>query len=375
MGTTAPPNPAGEPIPESIGDIETESARSRSVPGAELPLITAREGQVALTEQALRTHTGSENYPLVGYPQTTNITSRTPLSYQPLPTVIARRLRWLHRALHLYQRQQNLNVSNLNVSVDASLLAETANARHTEVVQRIHSKNREQMSAMELNAMSHVAQLRLEHAQLHNRAKFVEEEAAQNLQSGRHAVAHHQIEAAAATEQAEHLRMRLQSAEATASHVVAQVEAKAARRAQASQADATARNDEFARLRSEMQEMMRMQAQNMDQLKKDNAELRSSLAEAEAESPNRQQGPELPPGLDTHRIHTPPEPAVPAEGETRQKDDKKKTSKKSKKHKKDDSSASSSSIDNKLLFKVLKKVMKSNKDDKEEARAVSELAD
>ena len=101
MGTTAPPNPAGEPIPESIGDIETESARSRSVPGAELPLITAREGQVALTEQALRTHTGSENYPLVGYPQTTNITSRTPLSYQPLPTVIARRLRWLHRALHL----------------------------------------------------------------------------------------------------------------------------------------------------------------------------------------------------------------------------------------------------------------------------------
>ena len=286
-------------------------------------------------------------------------------SRTPPPTLVSQ----------VYQRQQNLNVSNLNVSVDASLLAETANARHTEVVQRIHSKNREQMSAMELNAMSHVAQLRLEHAQLHNRAKFVEEEAAQNLQSGRHAVAHHQIEAAAATEQAEHLRMRLQSAEATASHVVAQVEAKAARRAQASQADATARNDEFARLRSEMQEMMRMQAQNMDQLKKDNAELRSSLAEAEAESPNRQQGPELPPGLDTHRIHTPPEPAVPAEGETRQKDDKKKTSKKSKKHKKDDSSASSSSIDNKLLFKVLKKVMKSNKDDKEEARAVSELAD
>ena len=37
--------------------------------------------------------------------------------------------------------------------------------------------------------MSHVAQLRLEHAQLQNRANYIEEEAAQNLQAGRHAVA------------------------------------------------------------------------------------------------------------------------------------------------------------------------------------------
>ena len=75
MDTTAPPNPAGAPIPESIGD-GTESARSRSVRGAELPVVTAREGQVALTEQALRSHTGSEICPITGYPQTTNITSR-----------------------------------------------------------------------------------------------------------------------------------------------------------------------------------------------------------------------------------------------------------------------------------------------------------
>ena len=65
MDTTARPNPAGAPIPESIGD-GTESARSRSVPGAELPTITAREGQVALTEQALRTHAGSDLYPITG---------------------------------------------------------------------------------------------------------------------------------------------------------------------------------------------------------------------------------------------------------------------------------------------------------------------
>ena len=63
----------------------------------------------------------------------------------------------------VYQHQQNLNLS-----VDPSLLVETANARHNEVVQRLHSENREQMNAMQLNAISHVAQLRLEQAKLQN---------------------------------------------------------------------------------------------------------------------------------------------------------------------------------------------------------------
>ena len=80
---------------------------------------------------------------------------------------------------------------------------------------------------------------------------------------------------------------------------------EAARRAQASQADAAARSDEFARFRSEMLEMMCIQVLNMDQLRKDNAELKNRLAEAEAESPSRRQEPELPPGLDAHRIDTP----------------------------------------------------------------------
>ena len=103
-----------------------------------------------------------------------------------------------------------------------------------------------------------------------------------DLQAGRQAVAQHQVEAAAAAEQAEQLRVRLLSAEATASNVVAQVEAEAARRAQANQADAEARNDEVARLRSEMQEMMRAQTQGMELLQKNNAELRHRLAKAEA---------------------------------------------------------------------------------------------
>ena len=72
-------------------------------------------------------------------PQTTNITSRTPLSFQPLPTVIGPSPSVVpsHNppptlVSQVYQHQQSLNVS-----VDASLLAETANARHTEVVQRL----------------------------------------------------------------------------------------------------------------------------------------------------------------------------------------------------------------------------------------------
>ena len=136
----------------------------------------------------------------------------------------------------------------------------------------------------------------------------------------------------------------------------------AARRAQASQADAAACSDEFARLRSEMQEIMRIQATSMDQLRRDNAELQNRLAEAEAESPTRRHEQDLPHGLNAHPIFTPPGQAGPAEEEPRHKDDKKeKKSKKSKKHKKDDSSDSSSSIDNKMLFKMLKKVMKSRK--------------
>ena len=42
------------PDDDITGDIETESARSRSVPDTELPIVTAREGQVALTAAALR---------------------------------------------------------------------------------------------------------------------------------------------------------------------------------------------------------------------------------------------------------------------------------------------------------------------------------
>ena len=365
MDLTAPPNPAGLPSPEDsiTGDLETESARSRSVPGAELPIVTTREGQVALTEQALRSHAGS-----LGYPSASVIPSRTPLSYQPSPTVVGPSPYEVptHSPAptminQVYQHQQNLNLS-----VDPSLLVETANARHSEVVQRLHSENREQMNAMELNAISHVAQLRLEQAKLQNYARTLEDEAAQNLQAGRQAVAQHQVEAAAAAEQAEQLRVRLLSAEATASNVVAQVEAEAARRAQANQADAEARNDEVARLRSEMQEMMRAQTQGMELLQKSNAELRHRLAEAEAHPASRQEGVQSPPGLDTHRIHTPPEHENAEEEQTKKDDKKEKKSKKSKKHKKDDSSDSSSSIDNKLLFKMIKKMMKSKKEDKED---------
>ena len=109
------------------------------------------------------------------------------------------------------------------------------------------------------------------------------------------------------------------------------MEAEAARRAQANQADAEARNDEVARLRSEMQEMMRAQTQGMELLQKNNAELRHRLAKAEAQSRLKTGRCSIAPGLDTHCIHTPPEHENAEEEQTKKDDRKEKKSKKSKK--------------------------------------------
>ena len=58
MDAIVPPNPAGTSILDDdvTSDIDTGSSRSRSVPGMELPIVTAREGQVTLTEASLHSH-------------------------------------------------------------------------------------------------------------------------------------------------------------------------------------------------------------------------------------------------------------------------------------------------------------------------------
>ncbi|CAE7359689.1 unnamed protein product [Symbiodinium sp. CCMP2592] len=277
MDTTAPTNPAGVPISE-LGDDDTESARSRSNLGAELPVVTAREGRVALTEQTLRSHVGSLG------PQPAYVPSRASLTHQPSPTVVGYSpVPPSHTSVptvvnQLYQHQQNVLIS-----ADPALIMDTANARHAEAVRNIQSENREQILALETGAMSQVAQLRLEHAQLQSKARAFEEQANQNIHAGRQAVAQYQIEAETAAAEAEQLRQRLLSAEQTAANVVAQVETEANRRLQANQADVSARDNELSRLKGEMQEMMRIQALNMEMLQKDNAELRTRLAEAKAD--------------------------------------------------------------------------------------------
>ncbi|CAE7722208.1 unnamed protein product [Symbiodinium sp. CCMP2592] len=277
MDTTAPTNPAGVPISE-LGDDDTESARSRSNLGAELPVVTAREGRVALTEQTLRSHVGSLG------PQPAYVPSRASLTHQPSPTVVGYSpVPPSHTSVptvvnQLYQHQQNVLIS-----ADPALIMDTANARHAEAVRNIQSENREQILALETGAMSQVAQLRLEHAQLQSKARAFEEQANQNIHAGRQAVAQYQIEAETAAAEAEQLRQRLLSAEQTAANVVAQVETEANRRLQANQADVSARDNELSRLKGEMQEMMRIQALNMEMLQKDNAELRTRLAGAKAD--------------------------------------------------------------------------------------------
>ncbi|CAE6914508.1 unnamed protein product [Symbiodinium sp. CCMP2592] len=300
MDTTAPTNPAGVPISE-LGDDDTESARSRSNLGAELPVVTAREGRVALTEQTLRSHVGSLG------PQPAYVPSRASLTHQPSPTVVGYSpVPPSHTSVptvvnQLYQHQQNVLIS-----ADPALIMDTANARHAEAVRNIQSENREQILALETGAMSQVAQLRLEHAQLQSKARAFEEQADQNIHAGRQAVAQYQIEAEAAAAEAEQLRQRLLSAEQTAANVVAQVETEANRRLQANQADVSARDNELSRLKGEMQEMMRIQALNMEMLQKDNAELRTRLAEAKADPLGNEPEQAGPPGLGPIPINTPP---------------------------------------------------------------------
>ena len=226
MDATAPLNPAGVTIPEETGvsditgDIDTESARSRSVPGTELQVNTAREGQVALTEAALRSHTvytptsvasyRPSAHPVPGLVAPTHISAPT-----LVPTLIS----------NTYNQQNNTILNN-----DNGLLIEAANARHEEVVGQIRNENREQMMNLELTANSHVAQLRLEHARLESRTREMEEMASQNALLGQQAVARHQSEAHTAAEQAQILQQRLRNAESSADAVVAHVEAEARRR-------------------------------------------------------------------------------------------------------------------------------------------------
>ena len=101
--------------------------------------------------------------------------------------------------------QQNHTI----LASDNGFLMETANARHAEVVTRLQRENREQMMHVGITASSKVAQPRLEHARLETQKREMEEVAASNGLAGRLAVAHHQMEAGLAAEQAQQLHERL----------------------------------------------------------------------------------------------------------------------------------------------------------------------
>ena len=376
MDATAPTNPAGMTVPEEnnvsdiTGDLETESARSRSVLGTELQVNTAREGQVALTEAALRSHTAYTPTTVASYrPSVLPVPGPVAPTHISAPTIVPTLIS------NTYNQQNNTILTH-----DSGLLMEAASARHEEIVGQIRNENREQMMNLELTANSHVAQLRLEHARLENRTREMEEMASQNALLGQQAVARHQSEANAAAEQAQALHQRLRNAESSADAVVAQVEAEARRRDRERHQDALAKDDELSRMKSEMQEMMRIQQENIQLMKFDNDNLRRRLAEAEArhrptvERPVDPHGVEGPPGLFTTHIGTPPEQPIPepegarpnrteerAEAENDDKEKKNKKLKK-KKHRRDDSSDSSSSFDRRAMMKLLKKVMKNKKD-------------
>ena len=87
---------------------------------------------------------------------------------------------------------------------------------------------------------------------------------------------HHQMEANLAAEQAQQLHERLLNAQNSANIVFAPVEAEASR----SRNETSARDGEISRMKSEMQEMMRIQQQGMELLEIDNETLRRRFPNA-----------------------------------------------------------------------------------------------
>ena len=188
MDASAGRNPAGTSIPDDdvTGDLDTGSARSRSVLGTDLPIVIAREGQVAVAEAARR----SRAYAGYTTALTPTMVSARP-SVNPGPTTVAPSYVSVSAPMlvpvlinRAYNQQNNTVFHD-----DSSLLMEAANARHAETVTRLQSENTEQMMNLEVTANSQVAQLRLEHARLENQTRHLEEVAEDNALAGRQAVA------------------------------------------------------------------------------------------------------------------------------------------------------------------------------------------
>ena len=395
----APISPAGVPIPNSATEeAPSVSAMSLQDSGTDQVALAPREGEaiVPLTERSLAmlgSDDSRRNMPGVRS-EWDYVT--TPSPHRALltgsATVLASPVQYspheISQVANFYHNQvlaPTLNQQVLVQSDTGPAIAAEAEARHSAIMNEKNQQFREQMARIQNEAISGAAKLRLEFIQAETRLQHQEE----SLRAAGESMANqHSEELSPMRHEASDAKAKLHQAESTVQNVVHHAELELAARSQA-QSAAEAMSGQIHHLRAEMSEFMKFhkhQTSNISMLERDNAELRSRLAEAAAGVYSIQSVPanasqytghaspsmfgiSTPPGMGDNPTGGGGGPPDDGPGDDDDDDDDKKKSKKDKKKKKkkrDSSSSSSSSssigLTKKELLRMLKKVSKSKKD-------------
>ena len=397
----APISPAGVPVPNSATEeAPSISAMSLQDAGTDQMALAPREGEavVPLTERSLAMLGSDDSRRNMPGARSEWDYVTTPSPYRaPLtgsPTILAPSVHYspheISQVANFYHNQvlaPTLNQQVLVQSDTGPAIAAEAEARHSAIMNEKNQQFREQMARIQTEAISGAAKLRLEFVQAENRLQHQEE----SLRAAGESMAdQHSEEISLMRHEASEAKAKLHQAESTVQNVVQHAELELAARSQA-QSAAEAMSGQIHHLRAEMSEFMKIhhhQTSNMSRLERDNAELRSRLADAAAGVYSIQSVPanasqytghaspsmfgiSTPPGMGDNPIGGggggPPDDGPDDDGNDDDDDKKKSKKDKKKKKKKRDSSSSSSSsssigLTKKELLKMLKKVSKSKKD-------------
>ena len=397
----APISPAGIPVPNSVTEeAPSLSAMSLQDTGTDPMGPAPREGEavVPLTERSLAVLGSDDSRRNMPGARSEWDCVTTPSPQRALltgsPTVLAPSVHYspheISQVANFYHNQVLAPTLNQQVLVQndtGPAIAAEAEARHSAIMNEKNQQFREQMARIQSEAISGAARLRLEFVQAENRLQHQED----SIRAAGESMANqHSEEISLMRHEASEAKAKLYQAESTVQNVVQHAELELAARSQA-QSAAEAMSGQIHHLKAEMSEFMKIhqhQTSNMTRLERDNAELRSRLADAAAGVYSIQSVPvnasqytgqaspsmfgiSTPPGMGDNPIvgggGGPPDDGPDDDGNDDDDDKKKSKKDKKKKKKKRDSSSSSSSsssigLSKKELLKMLKKVSKSKRE-------------
>ena len=291
----APISPAGVPVPNSATEeAPSLSAMSLQDTGTDQVVLASREGEavVPLTERSLAMLGSDDSRRYMPGARSEWDCVTTPSPYRaPLtgsPTVLASSIHYspheVSQVANFYHNQVLAPTLNQHVLVQSDTgpaVAAEAEARHSAIMNEKNQQFREQMARIQSEAISGAARLRLEFVQAENRLQHQEE----SLRAAGESMANqHSEEISLMRHEASEAKAKLHQAESTVQDVVHHAELELAARSQA-QSAAEAMSGQIHYLRAEMSEFMKIhhhQTSNMSRLERDNAELRSRLADAAA---------------------------------------------------------------------------------------------